>query len=71
MKHSNHQPHMTSRGRTWLWPLLVVSATCDVVASAANLMLVGVVCGLVTLGFGAALVLHHYRARAVGGRRSS
>jgi hypothetical protein len=56
-----------SARRNWtrpvLWLLLVLGATGSVVSSAAGMIAVNVVCGVLTLGFAAALVRHHYRAR--------
>jgi hypothetical protein len=50
--------------RPLLWVLLVISATGNVVASGAGLdVLVGVGFGLLTLTFGTALAVHHYRNR--------
>ncbi|GAB2959884.1 hypothetical protein LWP59_06035 [Amycolatopsis acidiphila] len=62
---ASRQAVPASRGfaRPVLWLLLVVSATCNVVASVSNLVVVSVVFGVITLSLGAALVMHHYRGR--------
>lgn len=50
--------------RQLLWLMLAISAVCNVVTSTSNLnILVGIGCGLLTLGFATALVVHHYRHR--------
>jgi hypothetical protein len=55
----------TSRGylRPLLWLLLVISATCNVVTSASHLVVVSIGFGVLTLSFGTALAMHHYRGR--------
>lgn len=54
-----------SRGylRPVLWLLLVISVTCNVVTSASSLVLASIGFGVLTLSFGAALAVHHYRGR--------
>ena len=60
--HSNSHAAPASRGftRPVLWLLLVISATCNVVTSVANMVVVSIALGAVTLFLGAALVIHHY-----------
>jgi len=51
--------------RIVLWVLLLISAVGNVVMSASGLhVLVGIGFGLLTLGFGTALVVDHRRRRA-------
>lgn len=54
-----------SRGylRPLLWLLLVISATCNLVTSASSLVVASIGFGVLTLSFGAALAVYHYRGR--------
>jgi membrane protease YdiL (CAAX protease family) len=53
-----------TKTRPALWVLLVISAVCNVVTSASGQnVLIGIGFGLLTLAFGAALVVDHYRSR--------
>lgn len=48
--------------RLLLWLGLGISAVCNIVASAAHLqVLIGIAFGVLTVSFGAGLVVHHYR----------
>jgi hypothetical protein len=62
---TNSHAAPASRGfaRPVLWLLLMISATCNVVTSVSHMVVVSIVFGVITLSLGAALVMHHYRAR--------
>lgn len=65
-KSAKSQPSQTVSGRfvrPLLWLLLVFSATADVIASTTHLVVLNAVFGVITLGVGTALAMHHYRAR--------
>ncbi|HEY4022808.1 MAG TPA: hypothetical protein VGM75_29215 [Pseudonocardiaceae bacterium] len=49
--------------RPLLWLLLAIGVTGDVIASAANLMVVNIAFGLLVLATGSALAVQHYRSR--------
>ncbi|HEY4454811.1 MAG TPA: hypothetical protein VGN81_10915 [Pseudonocardiaceae bacterium] len=49
--------------RPLLWLLLAIGVTGDVIASAANLVVVNIAFGLLALATGSALAVQHYRSR--------